>query len=588
MGTTVVVDAQSNNVFPDVGRVAQAAGRVWLTGMYAFVNQPTGRDKLSGAYVCLTKPPSNPNLSCAIFSTGSSFDYEPDFKSYVTSYLTAGARLQCHLMERQLKDTSSVQVWMRPSANFPEVGKTYILVGNEGLSDQFEQAILVEEVVYELPNGLVTFYDSSTNKEYQRKIATLKFKGALRHTFIGPLVSQQEPASPQAVIRESVVSEGAARLYGIAQLTAAVEPNDYVLHLDTTKVAVVPASLKETIYANNTASNNQERLVPAASGKVEFTTALDFGPGITLSLGSPAVPGSVSCVLSGGATLTETAGQLYSGGTVVATVDSLNGTVSPVANSPLYTGSKTWSFTPAGRQSAPSQSGSIKVTTANRGKAWIVHLPLPPTPLSVEVDYFTGGDWLSLIEIGDGLLGGINPKAGSGQIDSQNTLSLTLGFLPDADTYIIYRFGVKALTKTRSGALPKAFFEFTTDAAISPFGLTLTWNDGIDDRTATDDGAGNITGDATGTVIYGQKRVRMYPTIIPPKGTSIRADITPRAKMTETFSLSTLAVNNNSVTFTLAHLPIPKTVGVDYVGAQYAVPPVYDPGPSADAVGILQ
>lgn len=574
MGTLVVVDNQSNNIFPDTGRIALAAGRVWLQGAYAFVNQ-AGLDTLTGAYMCITRGSNNPNVSYAIFSTGSSFDYEADYKKYLTSYLTAGGRLQCHLLERQLKDTSAVQVWMRESAPFPEIGKTYILIGDEGLSSQYEQAILVEAVEYAPPNGLRTYFEPGGQVEYQRKVATLKFKGGLRNTFYGPSVSRYEPVNPSAAIHETLVSEGAARLYGIARLTSPVEAGEYVLEVDAVSIPVVPASIRETIHANDSAAVVSDKLIAAADGYYEFHTSFDFGPGVNLYLGGPAVPGTLAGTVSGGAaTLRAVGAQLLSGSTVVATIDSAAGIVTPVPNCPLYVGTKTWRFMPAGRSSAPSQSLAIKVTVANRGKAWLVHLPLPPAPMSVEVDYYAG-DWFRLSEIGDGLLGGSNPKAGSAQITSDGDLIITLGLFPDPDTWIIIRFGTSAITKSRAGSLPKAYFEFDLANAPSPGTLTLAWNDGIGNRTASADMQGILGGDGTGWVRG--KKVRLYPNTVPPKGAQVTAIATPRAQMSESIPLLTLIGGSAPVTLTLAQIPIPGTVEMGFTEIKAVNPPAYSP-----------
>ena len=112
-----------------------------------------------------------------------------------------------------------------------------------------------------------------------------------------------------------------------------------------------------------------------------------------------------------------------------------------------------------------------------------------------------GGDWGAF---GAGVLKGSSPEYGVGTVNyGSGTVAVTVGALPDVGSEIVYAWGGKANYFNRSDQTiaPPAVSLQLAQSGITPQSVTITWNDGAP-RTATDDGAGRITGAATGTIHY--------------------------------------------------------------------------------------
>ena len=66
----IVVDGESNNLFPDVSELDRTMGRVSLCKIFAGVTSDD-TDALMGSTVFISKNPDDPNVSALLFSTKS-------------------------------------------------------------------------------------------------------------------------------------------------------------------------------------------------------------------------------------------------------------------------------------------------------------------------------------------------------------------------------------------------------------------------------------------------------------------------------------------------------------------------------------
>lgn len=142
----------------------------------------------------------------------------------------------------------------------------------------------------------------------------------------------------------------------------------------------------------------------------------------------------------------------------------------------------------------------------NRGYTYVKTLTPLPAPGTVVVAYRALGRWYTLRdEAGNGDV--TSDGAGVGRIDyTTGSISLTLAALPDTGTALLYTWGTPVHYSDRAGAAeidgPAMVFDFA-DLAVVPGSVTATWLAGGTLRTATDDGLGHLTGDASGRVVYG-------------------------------------------------------------------------------------
>jgi hypothetical protein len=99
------------------------------------------------------------------------------------------------------------------------------------------------------------------------------------------------------------------------------------------------------------------------------------------------------------------------------------------------------------------------------------------------------------------------------------TVAVTLGALPDVGGEIILNWGSRVNYINRAAAsLPPLKIPLQlAQTGITPGTVVITWNDGTA-RTASDDGKGNISGSATGTIRYQTGLIQLQPTLLPAGG----------------------------------------------------------------------
>ena len=140
----------------------------------------------------------------------------------------------------------------------------------------------------------------------------------------------------------------------------------------------------------------------------------------------------------------------------------------------------------------------------NRGYNYVASLSPLPAPGSLAISYRSQGKWYTLRdEDGTGDITG----QGAGRVDyTTGSVSVTLKGLPDVGTAILYSWGTPVHYVDRAGIqtldTPTMNFDFE-DYGVVPGTVTVSWLTGGQTRTATDDGTGNLSGDATGRVVYG-------------------------------------------------------------------------------------
>ncbi|MGB0732112.1 MAG: hypothetical protein ACPGPF_00055 [Pontibacterium sp.] len=228
---------------------------------------------------------------------------------------------------------------------------------------------------------------------------------------------------------------------------------------------------------------------------------------------------------------------------------------------------------------AAAHSLAEEITLANRGYTYVNSLiPLPEVG-TVSVDYMAQGRWYRLQDDGAGNLS--DGAGGSGTVDyTTGSVILTLGALPDAGTKLIYYWGSAVHYQAHSGAisLEAPSYAYTFDGELERGEVTLSWLQGGQTVTASDDGTGGLTGAAEGSVDYLTGDIVFRPNVLPDAGAviSVTADYAEQGAQTHTQSVAGAGAN---VSLTLTNTPIaPNTVRIsisdsvsirnDYQGVQ--------------------
>lgn len=480
----VVQDGASNNLFPDISELDRAGGVVNMRKVHVHV-QTDNRDSYMGVNMVVAEPPNDPNVSITLFSTNATFDRRTDARNRVESYLTTGPLWSGYLLENHVIGQRTLQIFQRVGTPMPNIGRTLVLVQNEGLPSEYSQFVRVirtdreTRTFSELIGGALI--------DFEADVVTCEISDSLRFDFPGSPASRLfGSATDKTKLRDTTVAD-AANYYGASPLTVAAEIGDQSVKL-------------ESVYT---------QLVPSARTEVP---TLDEKPGAQRSITLATTPRQV---------------------TIGVTPHTMR----------------------------------IKIGQENRGSTYVQLLRPFPAPNTITVSYRALGDWYTLTDDGNGNFTG----NGTGTINyATGSIALTLAAFPDVGSSIIFSWGETAAYTDRSAALtfevPMVALEFN-HKSIKTGTFSVTWTSGGVTKTATDNGSGLITGDASGEINYAAGVARMRPAAMPDPGANYAVSYEYATTITESFpSPSVDAAGFGSLV--LSQTPAPGSVRVRWITAR--------------------
>ena len=161
--------------------------------------------------------------------------------------------------------------------------------------------------------------------------------------------------------------------------------------------------------------------------------------------------------------------------------------------------------------SAVAHSLQIKIEgQQNRGYSYAPNLWPIPYAGTLVVLYRSGGRWYKLADDGTGKLEG--DGVGAISFDT-GSVTLTLSALPDPSSCIIFQWGSGAHYRqlaSEISLLPPAV-PFTLEDGLKPGSVSVSWVVGSTTYTATDNGAGQFSGDASGAIAYSSGQGYLVP-----------------------------------------------------------------------------
>ena len=506
----IILDGESNNIFPDISEVDRAGGRINMRKVHVHV-QSDNRDTYLGGNVIVAEPPDDPNVSITLFSTRETFDRRTDASDRVESYLIKGPTWPGYLYENHIVGQRAIQIFQRTETELPPIGRTLVLVQNEGLSNEREQYVRVTRVSYETR----TFFDAAAGSDYRAAIVTCDISDALRFDFTGtPALRTFTRAANAAMLRDTNVAD-AGTYAGVVALTEEAAIGDLTAKVDGVYTQLVPNA--QTEIALTDLRPNGELLMFTPSGDpYSVTTSAAFDTSNGLFVGQNVMPGSLTITVAG-ISLTDSGGRLMSGVTQVGLVDYDQGIITLLGSGTSYSGVKTLTYTPAAAPPRFLSTASWIITQEARSSTFVQIIDPPPAPTTVQISYRAQGRWYNLRDNGTGQLVGSDAAYGSGTINyATGSLVVTLGALPDVNSNVLMTYGSVATEDDRSGGATKLGYDIQlANGGVAPNSVSIEWGQGLVTKTATDDGVGNLEGDATGEVDYLTGRIRILPNNIP-------------------------------------------------------------------------
>ena len=567
-----VVDGVSNNLFPDISELDRTYGRIALRKVFPAVDTDTV-DGYFGAHMIVAKAPVDPKVSATLFSTKSWSDVRTAAQAKLESYLALGAETRFVIYGNHLVGQRSVQVYCRNNVPSPGIGDVITLVQRDTPANY--QYVRVTRIVSRLVDQVFT----DAQGDYTRDVLVLEISDPLRLAFAAnpPSRYSADVSNPPTRIYSTFAAD-ATSYYGVSALAEAADLGDLTIRAASMFSQLVPSALSEAPIVDARCASDRETIVPiSGASALTLSTTMNTAAGelATRYFGSGIARGSLS-LSAGGATLVDDGnGLIVATGGFTGTVDYASGAVSLSRSTP-YNGSVTGTASPAASVAAAGHTDSTPISIGNRGYNYVKSLLPVPAPGSISIDYMAQGKWYRLYDNGAGNITG-DEGIGTGTINyATGSLVVTLGALPDVNTEVIFAWGTPAHYESHVGA---SVFTAPTIAidipngALEPGQLAITYTAGGATKTVTDNGAGALTGDGTGTVNYATGKVRMVPSLLPDGATSVAVSYKQGLSATELHAAAGALTN-----FTLANAVEPKSLMVRYHDAAGGVYTLTDDG----------
>lgn len=541
----VIPDGVPGNIFPKVSRLDSVYGRFNMRKIYGAVST-ANIDTYAGAHAVIMDAPDNERIHAALFSTGSDFDDRTAARDRIESYVIAGPESRMVLYGRQLVGQGAIQVYQKPEEALPEVGDVYCLSKEAGVVTEYQQFVRITDVTHEVR----TLTDEKG--DFKARILGLKIGSPLRYEFAGPLVPDRlSNVTRSSMVRLTTVAD-ASRYFGIRKVTEAAAEGDLTLRLDSIYTPIVPTTNRETALSN-------VDMLGASSLVDSASSTLPFGHMGAINISNATVkcpfrlkPGSVHVVW-------RSSGSPYQSVDQVAYVDNGDGTATRVIGQPFFAlapatmtidyeagllkfsaanfSNLTYNLflraTPTAVVDRPAHSRNVPVTLATRGTVYAETLLPAPAPGTLVVAFRSLGRWYTLRDDGKGVAKGADAAYGTGSVDYMSGASVvTLGALPDVGSALIFSWGssVHVTPRDRVVVEPPVWRHQLPDTAVEPGSVTVSWDvtlrnaqgdvTGTLPQSLTDDGAGKLTGDGVGRIVYATGAMWFLPKLLPDPGST--------------------------------------------------------------------
>ncbi len=494
---TVLPDNTSNALYPGVSNLDAVNGRIILRKIFlALLTSNTAWYYGAGIYI--SKPPDNPAISALLVKATAFGDTRADIINHMESYLTEGPTTTMVLYGNLVVGQRSFVAYQNPTTPIPEVG-SYLLKQDKAGYPAVEQFVRVRSV----SDVLVTFTDATG--DFERRLLTLSLSEPLDYAFSGVETPSRLSSTTAATKIHTTTVADAARYYGLLPLAQQADADQKTVKVSRILEQLIPSTQADVLLADQPAQALTQQMFACGSARVMASAVV----GTVIYLGIGVLPGSVS--VTGTQPYTDNAdGTLTGSGGQIAQADYVNGVVT-------FPASGTWTITaqPAAPLTGPAYTTAIPITEATRALSYVITLsPIPAAGVLV-VDYCSFHKWYRLADNGAGQLVGADSAYGIGSVNALGTVQLSLQYLPDVGTSIIFSWVFPLVADRRDGTvgIPAPYLAVTLQDAVEPDSLSVTWPSNGVTKTAVDNSVGTLSGDATGHVTLGTGALLVMPAV---------------------------------------------------------------------------
>lgn len=464
MSGNIVTSGEVNNTFPDISRIDRVYGRVNLRKLFLAINA-ANQDTLLGAHTILSARPADPNVHVLLFSTGSHTDRRTDAQDRIESYVVASTEAPFWIWGKQLAGQRAIKALAQTSnQQDPEPGQIFVLRDTATENEQFVRVtgVDIDEQTFRIDRGNSGFY------EFNLKTYTVDLAQDLAHDFDGSDPHPTGNRRDNIKILQTQVAD-AARYMGASPLAEPASIGDRSIRVQDTFAPLVPSAQSENAITDQRAGAASVTIHPASEDTITISDINDVtttanGAGVYYT-GTAIMPGTLQITGSNGEYV-DNGGRLeHTGGPnnlniESSVVDYENGEIRAFYDGGGTNYNTTLTFKPGAVLNKQTKQDRIEVNQQTRSLTWVYQARPAPAPRTFTIQYRAQGTWYLIRDSGGAELSG----DGTGTIDyATGTISVTLGALPDAGTYLVLAWGEEQGTRIETGTAqaepPSAKFE---------------------------------------------------------------------------------------------------------------------------------
>lgn len=262
----LLTSGASNEVLQDISEEARTTGRTEIAQVHSVLLN-TDADPLLGANAIIAEPPADPNVSITLLSLKDPFATRADIAKRIESGMAAGSEWSGYLLENHFATMRSLQLLQRPGMPPPAIGKTFVLVYNEGLVGERRQRVRIKTIATEVRT--YTEIVGSQLIDFEAQVTTCELFDALAFDFPGSPPSRFFARQAAATkVRETIYSDSGL-FYSASRLTAACLITDTWLQLASVYTQIVPNSRTEVASVDQRPSARHTITLAETPRKVE-------------------------------------------------------------------------------------------------------------------------------------------------------------------------------------------------------------------------------------------------------------------------------------------------------------------------------
>lgn len=266
----VIAWGKSNQIFEDVTEVDRASGDVSIRQTFGAV-QTGNTDALSDANIIIDQPATDPNISVTIAACGH-FAKRSEIATAISNYLIAGTEWNGILLGNHVQGQGNIQIFHRPGTSAPPIGRTLVLVLNEGLPTEKRQFVRI--IRTDTVERTFTYMAGGNPVDYQALVTTCEIGSRLEHAFVGSEPNRTFTRDANATrLRDTTVAD-AMQFYGASPMTAAYALGDPARQVKVASIytQLVPSSRTERVNLDQRPA--AMRSITLATGPREVTVPI--------------------------------------------------------------------------------------------------------------------------------------------------------------------------------------------------------------------------------------------------------------------------------------------------------------------------